>query len=308
MDHPSALVQVEGAEGAEAASGSYVRVAQVDPGYFESLRKPILAGRGFDGTDLVADPRPVIANSRFAETLLQGRDPVGHRVRFVGSGDDSDPRWLEIVGVVGDLGMNIVSSSGSPGLYLPFAPGEIHPLRLGIELGEDPAGFVPRAREIVAQVDPSAIIRRAVPLDQVYQGDWYLTLAVAGGMVLLAAILVALATSGIYAIMSFSISERTREIGIRRALGAGGASVALTVLRRSLLQIAAGALLGTPVALLILLKVPGQAGQAGSAGGTVAVAVGVGLVIVLSVALLGCLAPTRRILAIEPCDALRVEG
>ncbi len=309
MDHDVRLIEVERAPGpAGAVEGHGVRVAHVDPAFFGALRQPVLAGRGFDRADLATDPRPVVVNSAFAESVLGGRDPVGQRVRFVGAGAGPEAPWVEIVGVVGHLGMNIVNPRGSPGVYLPAAPGEIHPLRLAVELGADPARFAPRAREIVSEVEPSAFVRSVTALDRVYQGDWYLMLAISGGLVLFVAVLVALATSALYAILSFSVSERTREIGIRAALGAGRPSLALTILRRSLGWIALGALLGTPLAAWILLRFREIAGAAGSAGLTVGLAVGLGLAIVSLVALAGCLAPTRRALAVPPSRALKAEG
>lgn len=308
MDHRSRLIEVEGIALDGGEKGRYVRTARVDVTFFDALRQPVLAGRGFDGADLESDPRPVIVNSAFVEDLLQGRNPIGHRVRPISSGDAPAPPWQEIVGVVGHLGMNIVNPKGEPGLYLPAAAGDIYPLRLGIEVGEDPGSFAPRVRELLAEAEPTAFVRNAVVLSRVHQGDWYLTLAVAGGFTLLAGILIALATSGIYAIMSFSISERTREIGVRTALGAGRPSLALTILGRSLSQIGLGALIGTSLAAWILLQFREVTESAGSTGRTIGVAVGLGLAIVVVVALLSCAAPTRRALGIEPCRALRAES
>ena len=163
------------------------------------------------------------------------------------SGTDLESPWHEIIGVVGHLGINIVNPEGDVGVYLPVSPGGIYPLQLGLHIGASPESFTPRLREIAAEVNPDAILGTPTRLSRIYQGDWYLMVAVTGGLGLLVVILIALAASGIYAIMSFSVSERTREIGIRTALGTPRRSLVITVLRRSLAQIGAGALLGMPM-------------------------------------------------------------
>ena len=120
------------------------------------------------------------------------------------------------------------------------------------------------------------------------------------GAVVLLGILLLLAASGIYAIMSFSVVERTREIGIRLSLGARSGSIAFTVLRRALMQLGLGVLFGMPLAAWLFLEL--QAGSTAQASGT-ALAVGVGVVVLIgSVA---CTAPTLRALRITPTEAMR---
>jgi ABC-type antimicrobial peptide transport system permease subunit len=132
-------------------------------------------------------------------------------------------------------------------------------------------------------------------------------LAVTGGLGLLVVILIVLAASGIYAIMSFSVSERTREIGIRTALGAQRRSLVITVLRRSLTQIAVGALVGMPMAAWILIKFQQQS-ETGSAGMALGITLALGVTVVTVGALFSCGAPTRRLLSIGATTALRAEG
>lgn len=163
-----------------------------------------------------------------------------------------------------------------------------------------------RLRELVAEVDPTAVLAPPVVLSEVYQGDWYLQLGIVGGLGLLVVVLVALAASGIYAMMSFSVSERTREIGIRTALGAGRGSVVVTILRRSLLQIGVGALVGVPLAGRLFFAVQEDGGRT-SAGSAFLWALAFGVGVVTLVGLFSCLAPARRVLSIQPSEALRAE-
>lgn len=305
MNHRGRIIEVEGQDAGPDASPRYVRTATVDPDYFEALATPILAGRGFDRGDLREPRATTVVNTVFVERTLGGSDPLGRRIRFPGRDTDPDAPWLEIVGVVGHLGANMVSPAGDEAVYLPAAPGEIQPLHLAVHVrGAATASSLP-LREVAASIDPDLVVEAAVPLERIHQGDWYLTLAVAGGLALLVGILVALAASGLYAIMSFAVSERTREIGIRTALGAPRTALLFTILRRSLVQIALGAVIGLPLAAWALADLrPGST----STPGAVATAVGLALAIVTAVALCSCLVPARRILSVEAGDALRAEG
>ena len=308
MDHETATIDVEGLAAVENLGllerrRRTVNVTRVDAGFFDALDRPVLAGRGFGEADLAADPSTAVVNTRFVERVLEGRNPIGRRIRFLLGGDAYGP-WREIVGVVPALGMNISMPEYDAGVYLPAAPGEIHPFLLGVHVEGPPETFAPRLHELVSGVDADAVVTQPRTLDQVHPGNWYLFLVTTISLGLLVAILIAMAASGIYAIMSFAVAERTREIGIRTALGAGKMSIVLRIARRSLVQIGLGALLGVPVAAwLFQIADTGEAGVGVSVG--VAAGIGVGTVALIAVA--SCLSPMRRALRIEPTEALRGE-
>lgn len=115
-------------------------------------------------------------------------------------------------------------------------------------MGGDPESFTPRLREIVAEVDPHAVVVSPLGLDRVFEGDRYFVAAISAGLLLGVGVLLALAACGIYAIMSFTVAERTREIGMRTALGTHPGQVALAVARKSLMQLAVGPAIGMSVA------------------------------------------------------------
>lgn len=144
-------------------------------------------------------------------------------------------------------------------------------------------------------------------LSDVIQGDLFLTLAMAGGLALLVGVLIVLAVSGIYAILSLSVSERTREIGIRTALGAQRSTLVWVILRRSLLQIGCGALIGLPLAAWLLFQLTGSSAQRSPLDAFI-VAVELAAGIVVTVGLFAGLVPTLRVVAIDADEALRVEG
>ncbi|MGD2068871.1 MAG: ABC transporter permease [Gemmatimonadota bacterium] len=302
MDHRTRLVEAEGVEAPGDRRGVSTRAARVAVDFFESLDRTVLAGRGFEVGDLTDDRSSVIVNTTFVERVLGGQNAVGRRIRFVPWGDGQPGPWKEIVGVVGHLGMRVVSAESDQGVYEPFAPGELEQVRLAIHVGDDPGSFASRLRVLAGQVDPSLIVSVTGPLDDVYEGDWYIVLAASVGAALLVGVLLALAASGLYAIMSFAVAERTTEIGIRAALGAGRRELVLSVARRAVLQLALGVLLGIPVAagLLIGGDGPGYVG--------VARTLTLGVAVMLVVGLAACTGPTLRALRVDPSEALRAEG
>jgi predicted permease len=303
MEHPMRLVEAEGVETPDDRRGTSTRVARVAVDYFESVDGAVLAGRGFELSDLGEDRSAVVVNTTFVERVLGGQNAIGRRIRYVPWGDGEPGPWKEIVGVVGHLGMRVVSVENDQGVYEPFAPGELQSVHLGIHVGDDPASFASRLRTIASEVDPTLMVSVGGPLDEVYEGDWYLILAASLGAGLLVGVLLALAASGIYAIMSFAVTERTTEIGIRAALGAGRPALVRAVARRAIMQLALGVLVGgVPLAVLFLFDDGGPRYEG------VLRTLAVGVVVMLVVGLAACTGPTRRALGVPPSEALRGEG
>ena len=298
MQHPTQTFELDDEPAGEP--GHRVKVARVDAGFFAAFDKPILAGRGFDASD-AGNGSAVLVNTAFVSEVLNGRNPIGRRIRTVQRNDGESGPWLEIVGVVGPLGMDIMASQERAGLYHPLAPGESQPW-LAIRVSGEPATFAPRLRAIAGEVDASAVITDILPLDQVFEGDWYFVGAIVLGGVLLVVILMTLAASAIYAMVSFSVARRTREIGIRAALGADRGNLVLTVTRRTAFQLGLGLLCGAPLAIFLFTGM--SDGQQRLADLLVLVP---GTVAVLAIGALACAAPTRRALRISPTEALRGE-
>jgi hypothetical protein len=277
-------------------------MARVALDYFESVGQPVLRGRDFNAGDLGEGGSAVIVNTTFVDRVLGGRNAVGQRVRLVPWGDGEPGPWKEIVGVVGHLGMRVVSPENDQGLYQVVGPGELETVRLGVHVRDDPSAFAPRLREVVGEVAPDMIVSVTGPLDEVFEGDWYLILAVSLGAGLLVGVLLALAASGIYAIMSFAVVERTPEIGLRSALGAGRRNLMVSVARRAVAQIAIGVLIGIPFAGLFLVN--SASSPYIGAGRTLVV----GIVVMAVVGLAACTGPTVRALRIPPIQALKGDG
>jgi putative ABC transport system permease protein len=193
-------------------------------------------------------------------------------------------------------------------VYLPLAEGEVNPVRLAIWTRGDPAALAPRVHDLARSVEPNAVIATPIPLDEMFEGDWYFLRAFVLGAALLVGVLLSLAASALYAILSLVVSERTREIGIRVALGADQWRIARDVATRAVAQIGAGVLLGLPFAGALCYEFLELTGAGGSVPGAVAMASMLGLLVMLLVSLTACTVPTLRALRIAPMDALRKEG
>ena len=308
MEHPSRPYEVNGVERAADAPLRWTRLAHVDVDFFRALGTPILSGSGFARTDAEQGPRVAIVNTAFVARALEGRDPIGRRVRFPTLSNTGGAEWYEIIGVVGPLGVNMMNPDRGDAVYLPAAPGTIDPMQLAVHTAMPPASLTDRVRELAVAVDPDLVMGRASVLGDVRQGDWYLVMGLAAGLLVLVGVLIALATSGLYAMLSLSVTERTREIGIRAALGASRRALLGTILKRSVVQIGLGAAIGLPIAARSVFELTSTTNSSGSVLQSMAVALGLAAGIVLLVGLGACLVPTRRVLAIEAREAMHADG
>jgi predicted permease len=305
MYHPERRVRMdEGAAPDSLAAEHRVSAASVAVDYFDVLGAPILAGRGFRSGDPGSGAPVVIVNQSFVRRVLDGRNPVGRRLRLVGSGEpgaaDAEP-WHEIVGVVGDLGMEFGDDPRVAGVYHPVAPGGAHPTHLAVRVRGEPESFAPALRGHAAAADPTLQLHDVLPMDELsnaeirFLGTWFWII------VLVSSLAVVLALAGIYAVMAFTVSQRTREIGIRVALGADARRIVAATFRRPLTQVAAGIFAGGVLTALL----PSLAG--GALTPALAAAVAMHMLLMTGVCVLACIVPTRRALRVEPMEALRAE-
>lgn len=275
----------------------------VDIEYFDVLGVPLLAGRQFERSDLQGGATTAIVSRSFAESL-GGGNVLGRRFREM-SGPvtqrDGGERWFEIVGVVED--MLIYSGRRQP------MPSTYHPIDLGAASlglaarvrGVEPASVGARTREIAGEIAPGVEVT-ATTMEARYRGaDAELRfLRVMVGVITLSVLL--LSAAGISAMMSFAVTRRRREIGVRTALGASRSRVIASIFSRSMRQLAIGALIGMGVTALLDRITRGDllGGQTGPLLAFVAA-------IMLLSGLIATLGPARRALRIQPMDALRQE-
>ena len=305
--HATRYIQVDGLPRAEdaPAPAHLVQVARVDVGYFEALGQPVAHGRNFNMGDLGEDRSAVIVNQGFVDRVLKGRYSLGQRLRYWVPGREPGPWSYEIVGVVGSLGMNALRPDADQGIYHVVGPGEMHPVTFAVRVGSDPETFIPHLRTIVSEIEPSALIQNAGALDQVPDPNRRVLTMATYLFVLLAGIAVVLSGSCLHALMSFTVTERTRETGIRTALGAAPASIVLLVGKRAFLQLCAGVSIGAALSAMLLSGFGGQAESAVLFPKSWPVTVFVITVCVIAVGMLACVRPTLRAIRISPVEAIR---
>jgi predicted permease len=292
------------AEGADRPP-ERVRVLSVDTSYFGVFGVRTIAGRGFAAADAALSPadRPVIVNRAFVTELLGG-DPVGRRVRLRSSVDAENP-WHVVVGVVDDsrVALRDPAETGAR-LYRVTTPAELgNNSRLMIRLrAQTVEGFTPTLRRIATSVDPMLQLSPPQSLQAIHREDARnsglaaLVVALVSGSVLL------LSAAGIHALVSFTVNQRRREIGIRSALGAPTRRILTGVLTRATRQLALGVGIGLTVAVVLDR----------SSGGVLLNGTGLLLVpataaFMLVVGLLAAAGPARRGLRVQPTEALRTE-
>lgn len=308
MEHPSRTYELDEVDRAGDAPLRRTRLARVDVDFLRALGTPVLAGRDFLRTDVEPGARVAIVNTAFVKRALDGGDPIGRRLRVPSLSPADSAAWYEIVGVVGPLGVNLLDADRGEAVYLPAAAGALNPMQLAVHAAVPPASLTERVRALALAVEPELVISRTTVLSDVRPGDWYLVMGLAAGLIVLVGVLVALATSGLFAMLSLTVSERTREIGIRAALGASRRALLLVILRRSLVQIGVGAAIGLPLALRFVYELTETPGGAWSGTQSIAVALGLATGIVALVGLASCLVPTRRILAVQASEAMHADG
>ncbi|HVH56660.1 MAG TPA: ABC transporter permease, partial [Vicinamibacterales bacterium] len=230
------------AAGAARPPRGWVNVARIEPSYFDVVEAPILAGRPFAVADLAPGANVAIVDQGFVEEVLQGRNPIGQQLRFVPDPQDTAGKptnpWIEIVGVVKELGMGSpLEKERAAGLYLPATPDRFGRVFMMVHGRGDPMTLVPQIRAIAAAVDPALRLGEWQRLDQVLDDFlWFVGLWMRVTIVMTAVALL-LSLSGIYAVLSFAVARRTREIGVRVALGATRRRVIAAIFRRPLIQV-----------------------------------------------------------------------
>ena len=287
-----------------------VGAARVEVDFFRAFGVPLFAGRGFEAGDLTSGSTVVIVNQSFVKTFFAGTDPLGRRVREAARGREGDPDatpagpWYEIVGVVADFPSKEAAMTPiAPRLYRPLDPGMAEDVTMAVRVrGVAPATFGGRLREVAVGVDPMLRLAEVRVLDEGQSLEKVANRYVFLAIVLVTASVILLSSAGIYALMSFTIARRRREIGIRSALGAGPRRVLAGVLRKAAGQIALGIVIGTVVAAGMLQGLEG--GKGDSQGFLVLLGVAV---FMSAVGVAAALGPARRALRIQPTEALRTD-
>jgi predicted permease len=288
--------------------GHLVRFNRVAADYFATYEVPVLMGRTFDAGDAAQGSDTILVDRLFVERIFGGENPLGRRVRYVGRSREADARnvvldrWYEIVGVVTDFPPHATYNEASaPRVYHAVTPGNVHPALMAVRVrGGAPSTFTDRLRTIGAAVDPGLQLRHISSAEEVIAREQGVMRVIGVTLVVVTLSVVVLSAAGIYALMSFTVARRRKEIGIRAALGANPARLLGGIFKRTFAQLAVGVALGMLGAIAIEGGLEGEMFQ--GHGATILPLVALFITVV---GLLAALGPARRGLQIQPTEALR---
>ncbi len=276
------------------------QASTVDEQYFRTLGTPIRQGRSFNERDTASSLPVVIVNETFARTIWPGQDPIGRRIQY----DLPNGPFLEVVGVAADGKYRQLTEAPAPYVYLPFAQRHQYRATVVVAYKGDLASAVGAVRREVKAIDPAMPIFEVKTMDQFLERAMMaprMSAMLAAPAGLLAAIIAAL---GLYGVMAYSVSRRTREVGIRMAIGAAPLNIVRMVMRQGMALAGVGLVLGLTlaaagtrfVAILLFGVTPTDP----------IVFAAVPLLLAL-VAALACYIPARRAVKVDPLRALRAE-
>ena len=272
----------------------------VTPDYFRALRIPVLRGRGFSAQDDATAPRVALINKTTAEQLFAGEDPIGQQISL---GPATDPPF-EIVGIVGDVRHRGLAEPVTYQVYIPLPQFGDPPVTLVLR-SDDPGGVVAeRMRAAVRTIDRTQVahdIRRFDAIVSATLAERRFLLWLITGF---AAAALALAVVGLYGIVSYVVAQRTRDIGLRVALGAGRSDIRRLVFRIGMSPVVAGLVVG--FVLVVFVTRPLES-LLFSVGRLDAIAVGGALTVLCGCALAACYVPARRATQVDPIAALRAD-
>ena len=272
----------------------------VGPHFFKTMGIPLLSGRDFANTDDEDRPPVIILNATAAAMHFPGTTPVGSRISV---GGPQGP-WREIVGVVRDSKYGSLTEEGVPVVYMPLAQNHETGMTLYVRASVSPASLVAPLRRAIQELEPNLPVPAIEPMTKtmgtsIYaarMGAWLL--GIFGGLALLLAVI------GIYGVLSFSISRRIREMGIRLALGAARQHVFLLVLRDGMVLVMVGVLIGLGIGLAAARSLAAFLyGVSTTDVPTFAITVA----ILCAVAFVACAIPAHRAIGVNPVTALRQE-
>ncbi len=296
-------VATEGLEVTDEGQLPVVLSTIASPGYFEALGIPFHRGRSFSDLDVEDAPMVAIVNEAAAELLFEGQDPIGKRVR---GGVDEDSPWFQVVGVAGNT-VNV--GPDQPPMAQVFlnhrqVPEWSNQMFLLVRTSVDPYSVVPAIRSTVRGIDADQPVYRIQTAEETLARSTASRRIAATVLSIFAAFALTLAAVGIFAVVSFSVGERTREIGLRMALGAEASQVRRLMIRQALMPVVIGGVVGLGVALL-LGRLMGQ--LLFEVTGTDPVTLLTVTALLATVALVASYLPAMRASRLDPIEALRYD-
>ncbi len=300
-------LEIEGYQTPSGQPGPWGDLRIVSPGFFEAMRVPLLKGRVLTDNDRAGSPKVAVIDDEFVRRYYPKEDPIGKRITFgpaAGATDTSSREWVEIVGVVGHTKHEGLSAEPRIQYYLPYRQAGVPGLAIAARTIGDPERYVSAIRAAVRSVDPTQPISLVRTMDELLErsvGQRRLSMVL---LSLFSGIALLLASVGIYGVMSYSVAQRSREIGVRIALGAERSDVLRMVLRQGMRLALAGVGIGLATAFLLTRVIASQLYDVRPTDPATFLLVA-GLL--TGVALVANLVPALRATRVDPAVVLREE-
>ena len=300
---PYGSFEIQGGETPPPGAVQDAAVFTASATYFETLRIPLVRGRLFEESDRAGGQDVALVSESAAQRYWRGRDAVGTRITF---GDPSDPevRWMTVVGVVGDVLHDRLNEQAYPQIYVPFEQSPERSMVLVARTSGDPLAMVPAVRRAIEGLDSDLPLADVSTLEErkvVSLARPRVNATVLGGFALAALVLAAV---GIYGVVAYGVVQRTRELGIRMALGAGGSTLLRMVIRQGMMPVLGGMAVGLVGALAGGRLLRGLLFGVGT-GDPATLTLVTGFLV--AVALAAMYLPARRASRSDPMLALRVD-
>jgi predicted permease len=293
---------IEGNQGSTELD-SHIHWDPVGPGYFSTLGVPLLSGREFTDGDRAGQPKVGIISEAMAKKFLAGRNPLGLHIGF--GGGNAVKLDTEIVGVVKDVKQGHVRDADLPYIYVPYAQQDkIREMTFYAYTLQQPLLMTTALRNEVRELDPNLPIYNVKTLEQVIDEDLFGERIVAGLSASFGTLAALLAAMGIYGVLAYLVVQRTREIGIRMALGAETAHVRFLIVKEVGAMVLLGVAVGLPLAYG-LARLSESLLFGVRAGDPTVYALGLALIALIALA--ACYIPARRATRVDPLVALRYE-
>jgi putative ABC transport system permease protein len=274
------------------------------PDYYRALGIPLMKGRVFTEQDDERSPGVALVNDAMARRYFNGEDPVGKQIRRASPPGQPALPWLEVVGVVGDIRHSSVDAAPGPEVYVPLLQNPSRDMTLVMRTGADPNDLIASAREQILSIDKDQPVFNAKAMEQLVDESVSLSRFSMYLIGLFAALALILAAVGIYSVMSYTVSQRTHEIGIRMALGAQPSDVLKMVLKQGMVLTLVGVLGGLFLAFAVMRFISSQLYGVGANDLTI---FGLTALLLAVVAVLSSFFPARKATKVDPLIALRYE-
>ena len=314
-DNWSSGVYFPGRQHQSGEHGDYASWLRIGPDYFETVGTRLVRGRTLGEQDTPTSTKVAVVNERFVKKYFKDQDPIGQHFGFDNHGHEND---FEIVGVVEDTKYQDTHGPAYATFFLPYlqhvqytdasdigseaASQDIQTIELHVK--GTPENLESTVRRVLAEIDPNMTVIRMTTFDEQVSEAFNQERLLARLTTLFGILALVLASIGLYGVTAYTVEQRTREIGIRIAVGANRANVASMVLKGAFLQVALGLVIGIPLALLGGKLI---ASQLFEVKGHDPFALGLAVFLLAACALVAGLVPARRAAAVEPMQALRTE-